>query len=81
MWRIEGTGLTYGQMDEYIDDCSEAVDILLHLVLREAFDFEGTRTVAQGYADEYTEALVVGLRRLKEVREAKLLELENGPQP
>jgi hypothetical protein len=72
MWRIEGTGLTYGQLDEYVDACTSAVDTLLHFVGRTAFDFNGTREVARDYANDYIDALVIGLRRKKELNEERV---------
>jgi hypothetical protein len=72
LWRIEGTGLTYGQMDEYIDACTSAVDVLLRLVSRTAHDFNGTREIAHDYATDYIGALILGLRRKKELHAARL---------
>lgn len=70
LWRIEGTELTYGKLDEYVDACTSAVDALLRLVKRSAHDFNGTRRVAQDYADDYIGALVNGLRQKKAPRGA-----------
>jgi len=78
MWHIEGTGLTYGKLDEYVDACTSAVDGLLRLVKRTAHDFEGTRQVAQDYANDYVGALVIGLQRKKELREARLASADHG---
>ncbi|MGH8327239.1 MAG: hypothetical protein ACRET2_10795, partial [Steroidobacteraceae bacterium] len=78
MWRIEGTGLTYGKLDEYVDACTSAVDHLLHLVKRTAHDFEGTRQVARDYANDYVGALVIGLQRKKEFRDARLARADRG---
>jgi hypothetical protein len=75
MWRERGTGLTYGQLSEYIDLCTVVIDRFSHLIRRLAFDFEGTIRVAQGYADDYLGALVIGLqhkRREEEERRARM---------
>jgi hypothetical protein len=52
MWEINGAGLTYGQLDEYIDRCTEAVDRLSGFVLRTAFAFDDLPRVSQRYVDE-----------------------------
>jgi hypothetical protein len=78
LWRVEGTGLTYGKLDEYVDACTLAVDRLMRLVKREAPDFESTRNVARDYADDYIEALVIGLGRKKEILQARLAKLRSG---
>jgi len=67
MWEITGVGLTYGQLDEYIDRCTEAVDHLCGYVLRAAFAFEDLPRVSERYALEYIEALIIGLNRQKEL--------------
>jgi AbiU2 len=63
MWRIEGTGLTYGKLGKYVDACTSAVDTLLHLVRQPTRDFDGTRHASQDYANDYIGALVLGLHR------------------
>jgi hypothetical protein len=76
LWRIDEAGeLTYGQLDEYVDACTAAVDGLLLLVRRVAHDFDGTRHVAQDYADDYIEALMIGLRRKKVLHEERIAKL------
>jgi hypothetical protein len=78
LWRIDEAGeLTYGQLDEYVDACTSAVDGLLHLVKRVAHDFDGTRHVAQDYAADYIAALVIGLKRKKEHRDARIARLSD----
>jgi len=67
MWEIKEVGLTYGQLHEYIDRCTEAVDKLSGLVLRTAFAFDDLPRISQKYADAYIEALVIGLNRQKEL--------------
>jgi len=71
MWRIEGTGLTYGQLDEYINAGTHAVDRLVHLVLRTAYAFDDLPAMSQRYVDEYIEALVLGLTLQRERRQQK----------
>jgi hypothetical protein len=48
LWGIEGTGLTWGEINTYVDKCSEAIEVLLALVQQTSFDFNGTKEVAQG---------------------------------
>lgn len=69
MWAVGGTKLTYGQLDEYIDACTGAVDKLIHLVLRTAFSFDGLHGINERYADEYIDALVIGLMQQKQAKE------------
>jgi hypothetical protein len=71
MWRIEGTGLTYGQLDEYIDAGTYAIDRLAHVVLRTAYAFDDLPAMSQRYVDEYIEALVLGLTLQRERRQQK----------
>lgn len=66
LWRVEGTGLTWGQINTYVDKCSEAIEVLLALVRQTSFDFNGSKEVAQGYADEFIDAVVRGLRSQKQ---------------
>ena len=76
LWRIDEAGeLTYGKLDEYVDACTAAVDGLLHLVRRVAHDFDGTRHVAQDYADDYIGALMLGLQRKKVLQEERIAKL------
>ena len=63
LWRIEGTGLTYGQLDAFIDTCTEAIHRLAHLVLRKSHAFDLEPEHAKQWAEEYVQALVAGLRR------------------
>lgn len=65
LWRIEGTGLTYGQLDQFIDCCTEAIDRLAHLALRQSHAWDLEAKHAERYADEYVQALVFGLQHAK----------------
>jgi AbiU2 len=72
-WRIESTGLTYGELDAFIDTCTQAVDRLAHLALRQSHAFELEPEHAKRWAQEYADALAVGLneekrRRAEQVR-------------
>jgi AbiU2 len=71
VWTIGGTPLTYSQLDDYIDECTKAVDKLSHRVLRHAYSFGDQPKVDQQYADEYIEALLNGLTQQKQERERK----------
>jgi AbiU2 len=71
MWRIEGTVLTYGQLDEYADACTRAVDALARIVLRTAFSFNDLPRISERYADDFIEALVFGLNHQREVQEER----------
>jgi hypothetical protein len=75
MWRERETGLTYGQLDEFVDSCTVAIDDLSRLVRGEAFDFEGTIGVAQNYADNYISALIAGLHQKRREDDARRLQL------
>jgi hypothetical protein len=66
LWRVEGTGLTWGEINAYVDKCSEVIAILLALVLQTSFDFDGSKKVAQDYVDEFIDALVRGLKSQKQ---------------
>jgi AbiU2 len=71
LWRVEGTGLTWGQINTYVDKCSEAIEVLLALVRQTSFDFNGSKEVAQGYVDEFIDAVVRGLRSQKQEHREK----------
>lgn len=72
MWAVSsGETLTYGQLDEYIDLCTEAVDTLSHLVLRTACCFGDLPGINQRYVDEYVDALVIGLKQQKQAKQRK----------
>lgn len=66
LWRVDGTGLTYGQVDEYVDACTNAIHTLTLLVQRAHHDFPEAGVIGNEYAQEYIEALVAGLRSQKQ---------------
>lgn len=80
MWRIGATGLTYGQLDEYVAATTSTIDKLCHFVRRTAFDFKGAEGIAHKYATVYIDALVIGLRSQRSDRDAKLAELQRSMQ-
>ena len=41
LWRVDGTGLTWGQINAYVDTCTKGIDTLSLLVRQTSFDFEG----------------------------------------
>jgi hypothetical protein len=74
VWTIDGIKLTYSELDEYIDKCTEAIDLLSHRILRQAYSFDDQPSRDQLYADEYIEALIKGLTLTKREREQRLQE-------
>ena len=80
LWRVDGTGLTWGQINTYVDTCSEAIEVLLALVRETSFDFEGSKEVAQGYVDEFIDALVRGLQSQKQEQAEKRDRLIRGTE-
>jgi hypothetical protein len=52
LWSVEGTGLTWGQINTYVDMCTEAIDALSVLVLQTSFDFEESQRISQQYVDD-----------------------------
>jgi hypothetical protein len=80
LWRVGGTGLTWGEINAYVDKCSEAIEVLLALVLQTSFDFDGAKEVAQGYVDEFIDALVRGLQSQKQEQAEKRERLIRGPE-
>jgi hypothetical protein len=71
LWRVEGTGLTYGQLDEYVDACTGAIHTLALLVQRTHNDFPEASAIGNQYAAEYIDALVRGLKMQKQVESAQ----------
>lgn len=71
IWWIEGAFLTYRQLDEYADACTRAVDALGRIVLRTAFSFDDLPRISERYADDFIEALVLGLQHQRESREER----------
>jgi hypothetical protein len=80
LWRVDGTGLTWGQINSYVGTCSKAIEALLALVRQTSFDFEGSKEVAQGYVDEFIDALVRGLRSQKQQQAEKQERLIRGSE-
>jgi hypothetical protein len=80
LWRVGGTGLTWGQINTYVDKCSEAIGVLLALVRQTSFDFEGSKEVAQGYVDEFIDGLVRGLQSQKQEQAEKRQRLMRGSE-
>lgn len=66
LWRVEQSGLTYGQLDIFIGASTEAIVRLGHLVLHQAHAFDVEREHAQRWATEYAEALTLGLQQRPE---------------
>jgi len=40
LWQVEGTGLTWGQINDYVYTCTKAIDTLLLLVSQTGVDFD-----------------------------------------
>jgi hypothetical protein len=77
MWRVEG--LTWGQVNAFVDMSTRAIDLLSQFVRQTGFDFEGFRPIAQKCVDEYVSALTAGMQLQKQAqaeRRAKLIEGE-----
>jgi hypothetical protein len=68
LWSVEGTGLTWGQINTYVDMCTKAIDALSLLILQTSFDFEESQRISQQYVDEFIEALAIGLRSQKQTK-------------
>jgi hypothetical protein len=62
----------------YVDTCTRAIDTLYLLVLHTSFDFERSKEIAQENADEFIEALTIGLRSQKKERAEKRERLMQG---
>jgi hypothetical protein len=71
MWRIEDAGLTYGQLDEYINVCTRAVNTLSSVVLSASFYFADLPGISKQQTDEYIGALTLGLNKQREIKEAE----------
>lgn len=77
VWKIGNVKLTYGEIDEYVADCTKCIDTLSLYVRRSSFDFEGSLKIDRKQIGEYVDALVSGLRghRLTEkIRRLRLVE-------
>jgi AbiU2 len=78
LWRVDGTGLTWGQVNDYVDVCTKAIDTLSLLVLQTSFDFEESQQIAQKYVDEFVGALLIGLQEQRRLRDEKRERLLRG---
>jgi hypothetical protein len=76
MWRIDGAGLTYGQLDSYVDQATSAIDNLSHFVLGAAFDYEGSQRIGEERINEYVDALVLGLQVQHRERDEKRAQMQ-----
>ena len=65
LWRVEGTSLTWGQINEYIDFCTRAIHALSCFVREASFDFEDWTRMAREHVDEYVTALALGAQAQK----------------
>ena len=80
LWSVEGTGLTWGQINTYVDMCTKGIDALSLLVLQTSFDFEESQRISQQYVDEFIEALALGLRSQKQAKAEKRERLIRGTE-
>ena len=78
LWRVDGTGLTWGQINAYVDTCTKAIEILSALVCQTSFDFEDSKRILQGYVDEFVEAVVIGLQVQKKRENERRQRLMKG---
>lgn len=77
MWRVGGTGLTYGQLDAYIDECTSAIELLTVFALRQSRSYGDQIDVSQRYVDDYIAALVTGLRQQHVEEAARMAKLRH----
>jgi AbiU2 len=75
LWTVKGTGLTWGEINAYVDNCTKAIEALSLLVRQTSFSFEESKRVSQEYADEFVDAIVIGLRVQKQKQEEKVAHL------
>ena len=59
-WSIRDAGLTYGELDAYIDQCSKSIEKMELFVRRAHFEFSGFSEVRRRYVREYVDALCAG---------------------
>jgi hypothetical protein len=76
-WRL----LTYGELDTFIDMCTQAIDRVAHLVLRRSHAFAAEPLNAQLHAEQYVEALLVGLQQQRQQRSTLLARLNSPRDP
>jgi len=65
MWRLESAGLTFDQLNKYVDSCTEVVNQLYGFVLHKGVAFEMTTEIARKDVGLYIDALVNGLHAYK----------------
>lgn len=80
LWRVEGTGLTWGQINAYVDKCSEAIEVLLATVRHTSFDFDQSKEHAQEYVDDFIDALMRGLQSQRQEKIEKRERLLRGTE-
>jgi hypothetical protein len=71
-WRTVGigdAGLTMGDLEDYIDKCTEAVSLVTVFVHRKSMDFSEAKKIHEKCTAEYIEAIVRG-RQLQETERA-----------
>lgn len=78
LWQVEGTGLTWGQINDYVYTCTKAIDTLLLLVKQASFDFDESKRISQKDVDEFIAALVIGLREQRRQRDERQDRLMRG---
>jgi hypothetical protein len=74
MWPIEESGLTFAQLDAYVDACTAAVNTLsglVGLVLNSSVQFARTSATAKNDVNQYIAALVTGLDAQRAEREKR----------
>jgi hypothetical protein len=81
LWRTQAPVLTYGELDTFIDMCTQAIDRVAHLVLRRSHAFAAEPLNAQLHAEQYVEALLVGLQQQRQQRSTLLARLNSPRDP
>ncbi len=69
MWLQGQTNITQEEVDQFVDQCSVAIDVLSQFVERTGTSFERTEEIAQKYSGEFVEALKIGLSSQRAERE------------
>lgn len=78
LWQVEGTGLTWGQINTYVDACTKVIETLSLLVRQTSFHFEQSKRIGQKYVDEFVGALIIGLLEQRRRRDEKRQRLIDG---
>jgi hypothetical protein len=71
MWNIEETGLTWGQINEFVELCTKAIDTLSLFVLHTSFSYQDSKEISGKNVDEFITALAAGLQSQKRDRERR----------